>query len=390
MKRLLTFLLGLLPLGLLALFAADIFFAMIVPKKDGEFHVRDFGRLPVLLSGRIQPFDSVGRNALLQIRSTGDVPLEEVPSWKFWHHAQKLRSSEWLLEVMTRPQDANTRPIFLITHSDLLGELKLQDIGVDRSGLRYYTFNQLKPVLDEIMEQGRKANEVKSEQQTPFQKQVNKLANAVILYERLQLSLQPENAKNFAGDLASFESNLGPLRQAALSDDPDKFDNSILQQMAAPFRQFKLMADYAYPVIVPPLQPRAAGDQWQNAGASLLESIRSGQLHPAMTYLAAVATAYSLREADDFNRAVAAYQQWLKPNFEYELAKGRAEFYFNDAKPFLHAMIIYICAFLLACGAVLSYTMLPAVSESLRRSAFYLILLAGLVHTFGLVFRMVL
>ena len=32
----------------------------------------------------------------------------------------------------------------------------------------------------------------------------------------------------------------------------------------------------------------------------------------------------------------------------------------------------------------------PNLSESLRRSAFYLVILAGLVHTFGLVFRMVL
>jgi len=62
---------------------------VMLPKKDGEFHVREFGRLPVLLNGRVQPFDSVARNSLLQIRSTGDLPLEQVPSWKFWHHAKK-------------------------------------------------------------------------------------------------------------------------------------------------------------------------------------------------------------------------------------------------------------------------------------------------------------
>ena len=120
--------------------------AVMMPKKDGEYHVREFGRLPVLLNGRIQPFDSVARNSLLQIRSTGDVPLEEVPSWKFWHHPKKLKSTEWLLEVMTRPEVADTRPIFLIHHAELLGELKLQDKGVEKSGLRYYTFNELKPL----------------------------------------------------------------------------------------------------------------------------------------------------------------------------------------------------------------------------------------------------
>src|SRR5437868_10523974 len=145
-----------LPWFFVALFATEII-AVMLPKKDGEFHVRDFGRLPVLLSGRIQPFDSVARNSLLQIRSIGDVPLEEVPSWKFWHHPKKLKSTEWLLEVMARPEEADTRPIFLIHLPELLGELKLEDKGVEKSGLHYYTFEQLKPVLKVISEQSEQA-----------------------------------------------------------------------------------------------------------------------------------------------------------------------------------------------------------------------------------------
>ena len=59
-------------------------------------------------------------------------------------------------------------------------------------------------------------------------------------------------------------------------------------------------------------------------------------------------------------------------------------------KPFLHATIIYVFAFVLAGVSILSFTLTPNLAESFRRSAFYLILLAGLVHTFGLVFRMAL
>jgi len=87
--------LKLLPWLLVALFGAEII-AVLAPKKEGEFHTREFGRLPVLMNGRIQPFDSVARNSLLQIRSTADVPLEvvtnrlgrleEPSSWRFWHH----------------------------------------------------------------------------------------------------------------------------------------------------------------------------------------------------------------------------------------------------------------------------------------------------------------
>ncbi len=383
-------LLKLVPWFLVALFCGDIIGVML-PKKDGEYHVREFGQLPVLLNGRIQPFDSVARNALLQIRSTGDVPLEEVPSWKFWHHARKLRATEWLLEVVARPEVADTRPIFLIHHAELLGELKLQDQGVEKSGLRYYTYNELKPRLAEISDQARRAGEVKPADQTAFQKQVLKLANGLSLYQRLKLTLEPEGVSNFAQELADFRKALGPARVAAAASESGKdFNRQALQRIARPVEQFQLMAQLGYPLVVPPLDPTRERDNWQTMGASLVASGHSGEWHPAVTNFAAMATAYGQQNADAFNRAVATYGEWLTPNFERELRKGRAEFYFNSVKPFLHAMIIYLFAFLLAWGALLTFTLAPNLSEALRRSAFYLVILAGLVHTFGLVFRMVL
>ena len=76
----------------------------------------------------------------------------------------------------------------------MLGELKLQDQGIEKSGLRYYSFDELKPLLFEISEQARKAGDVKAGEQTAFQKQVLKLANALWLYQRLKVTLQPEGA----------------------------------------------------------------------------------------------------------------------------------------------------------------------------------------------------
>jgi cytochrome c-type biogenesis protein CcsB len=383
-------LLKLIPWFCVALFGAEIV-AVMMPKKEGEYHVREFGRLPVLLNGRIQPFDSVARNSLLQIRSTGDVPLEEVPSWKFWHHAKKLKSTEWLLEVMTRPEVADTRPIFLIHHAELLGELRLQDKGVEKSGLRYYTFNELQPLEKEINEQARKAGELKPEDQSTFQKQVSKLANAVALYQRLKLTLQPEGVDNFAQQLVEFQKNLPSAAAAAqASENGKEFDKVAIQKVAEPLREFQLMAQYGYVLTVPPLLPAEARNNWQTMGARLFDSGRSALLHPAVTNLAAISTAYRLQQPETFNRALANYQQWLTPKFDREQGKGRAEFYFNSVKPFLHAMIIYLCAFVVAWGALLTITVAPNLSESLRRSAFYLVILAGLVHTFGLVFRMVL
>jgi cytochrome c-type biogenesis protein CcsB len=103
-----------------------------------------------------------------------------------------------------------------------------------------------------------------------------------------------------------------------------------------------------------------------------------------------MATAFARGDAVEFNSAVAGYKGWLQPKFEREVSKGRAEFYFNEIKVFLHATIIYLFAFVLAGGALLTFGAWPNLSESLRRSSFYLIALAFVVHTFGLVFRMTL
>jgi cytochrome c-type biogenesis protein CcsB len=169
----------------------------------------------------------------------------------------------------------------------------------------------------------------------------------------------------------------------------EKVDATTLQQFANVAKQFEDMANFAYPLVVPPVNP-ADKDAWMNVGASVLASIPDGKVQPAVGYFARMATAYEQADVAEFNSAVAGYKTWLATSFSREAAKGRAEYYFNQIKVFLHATIIYLMAFLLACGALLTFGLAPKLSESMRRSAFYLIILAFVVHTFGLVFRMAL
>jgi ABC-type transport system involved in cytochrome c biogenesis permease subunit len=58
------------------------------------------------------------------------------------------------------------------------------------------------------------------------------------------------------------------------------------------------------------------------------------------------------------------------------------EFLFNRLQPFSQSMAIYVLAFLLACGSWLGWT------KPLNRAAFYLLLFALAIHTFGLFSRM--
>jgi ABC-type transport system involved in cytochrome c biogenesis permease subunit len=371
-----------LPWILLAVFAVEVLVALR-PKTESGFHTREFGKLPVLLNGRVQPLDSVARNSLLQIRSTQTVPLEEKKAWEFWKHPKKLTATEWLIEVMLRPDLADERRTFLIHHPDLLSELKLENKGVENSGLHYFSFNELEPVLDEIQKQGQRVNEIDPQLRKPFEKQVMKLHSGLILYRRLKNSLRPETSEDFGRELEAFRqavpSGVAAVKAQAVGKDYDKEAFERILEFLGPY---DMMARFAYPLIVPPSPNDNAPDHWVNAGVGLMETARTGELHPAMKYYAAMANAYRQGNPSDFNLAVEEYRSWLSQRFVSELNKGKREFFYSSFQPFYRAMLIYLVAFLLGCASWFNW------SEALRRSAFYLVVLAGIIHTAGLLARM--
>ena len=65
-----------IPLILVVVMAGWALSGLRQPPETG-FNTRGFGKLPVLMNGRFQPFDSVARNSLLQIRTKQTVVTEE-------------------------------------------------------------------------------------------------------------------------------------------------------------------------------------------------------------------------------------------------------------------------------------------------------------------------
>ena len=382
-------LLKVIPWLFLALFATEIA-AILVPKRERGFRLREFGSLPVLLNGRVQPFDSVGRNALLQIRSTADVPLEEKKSYEFWKHPKKLKATEWLMEVMMKPDAADTRPLFLIHHPDLLNEFDLRGKGKEKSGLFYFSFNDLTNCLEKIEKEGQQVMTVDSQVRNAYQKQVAKLHNALGLFRRLKNSLQPEGCQDFAKDLEEFKKSIpGGIAAVKAREAGQNYDKAVFETFTVLLSQYEYMSRVAYPLIVPPPHPETSRLPWHNLGQVLFEAgVHNGEIPPAVAWLARMATAYGEGNVTAFNASLAEYQQWLGANLPAELTKGRQEYYFNNLQAFLHAMIIYLFAFLLAKGAMLTVGFWPNASEALRRSATWLVILAWLVHTVGLIFRM--
>jgi ABC-type transport system involved in cytochrome c biogenesis permease subunit len=386
----------LVPWAILGLFLLYVAEAAFRPgRSPAGLDLAGFGRLPVLLNGRVQPFDSVARNSLLQIRSTATVPLEQKKTAKFWEHPRKLSSTEWLLEVMTMPEVADERKIFLVHHPELLGELDLKPRA--GSGLNYFSFKELTPKLAEIGKQAHRIDEVKAENRSSAERQLLKLQNALLIYQRLKNSLQPNDLLqaeaggrpihyDFPGSLARYQASLvAAIASEKARQQGQEFDTNALSVARQFVQPFEMVARAALPMVVPPAGPARSRDGWENIGASLLGSLRTGQVAPAVAHFGAISSAFAQGKPAAFNRAVADYRQWLGGHgLLPELGKGRYEFFYNQFQPFLKATAIYIAAFILGCGFWFNR------SNLLYRSAAVLLGLAFTLHTTGLLSRMIL
>ena len=369
-----------IPWILVAALAAWVIGSLFQPAETG-FHTREFGRLPVLMDGRFQPFDSVARNSLLQIRTKQTVPLD---------NGQTLSATEWLLEVLMKPEQADARKIFRIDNGEVLALLKLPE------NEKFYSFNQLRPEVDEIQKQAERIESVDASSRTVFETQLMKLFSEMNLYQRLEISLKPPGTDDFAAELAAFQKSIAPGAAAVKARDAgEKFDQDAFNNLIGFMSDYQTVARFALPSVIPPADSSLPRDDWENIGTNLMQTARSGAISPPAQFYATMVTAYRAGSPADFNQAVAAYRLWLGDRFAPQLNKAGQEFFFSTLQPFYKAMVIYVLALVLALlswfgGSVTVANKAPTLSASelLRRSAFYLIGLAWVIHTIGLVFRM--
>jgi ABC-type transport system involved in cytochrome c biogenesis permease subunit len=206
------------------------------------------------------------------------------------------------------------------------------------------------------------------------------LRNALVLYQRLKNSVQPEGAANFEAELQSFESAIpDAAREARQRETGASVDQAKLDAVAELIQRYQTLAEMAYVLTVPPPQPQG---EWHSIGESLVQSITKPKVDPVARMYAQIGDAYRGNNPSLFNQQVDRLAGVLAQEQPDASKRTSFEFLFNRVDPFSQSMVLYVLAFLMACGSWLGW------NRPLNRSAFYLLLLALAVHTFGLVSRM--
>jgi ABC-type transport system involved in cytochrome c biogenesis permease subunit len=352
---------------LVLIFAAAWVAASWLPPKitDDAFDLVTFGKVPALVGGRVKPLDTVARNSLLIIHGKETLRLP---------NGEEIGAMQWLVDVLFKPALADEYPVFVIQNSEVLGLF-----GWEQSDRKYFSFTELSPFLKQIDEQGDQADKLESVQRSAYQSAILNLRNALILCQRLKNSLRPEDAHDFSNELETYAAAIPPAAQAASQREKgEAFDKAKLDSVAAFVERYENLSSMTYLLAV----PSGEGLQWQSIAESLLLAVRTGEIHPVVKAYAQLGDAYHVGDQQTFNQQATRLRDWFAKEQAVATKRTSFEFLFNHVDPFTHSMVLYVLAFLVACGSWLGW------NRPLNRAAFYLLLLSLAVHTFGLASRM--
>ena len=349
-----------------------------------------FGKLPVLLDGRIQPIDSTARNAMQVIRhkSTGLYARNG-------GEVETIPAIEWLLELAAKPAVARTRPVFRIDNEETKDNLRLS------KDEKHFSVNDITAGnnFERLARESGRIRSKESSLRTPYEKSLKAVADSLLIYQRLAKSFRPQNSVDFDSELTQFET-IFPTGMAAVrahetdaehnEDDHQQFSGLIETLIDPSIRDGDRSGVMFWPRVIPPGKGSKAS--WQSLSANIFHSITNSaaassdwkiEFDTATKSYAGMVSAYAKGDAAGFNSTLADYHDVLKKNgHSTALSKTGKEFAFNNFDPFYKCEILYVLAFLLACGGWLTLAKWP------NQTAYYLIALAAVIHTSGLIFRM--
>ena len=204
----------------------------------------------MLVDGRIKPLDTVARTSLLVLQGRQRFVAPNGVS---------LQPVEWLLDVFFNPAVADDYQHLLIENPEVLALF-----GREQGNQKRFSFNELRGGLSELERQMRLADQVDEPVRTPFQREVGKLYQRVVLYQRLKASVNLEDSPDFFADLQRFQ-NLLPAGIAAVrakkAGQPySEQDYKAVTDFAS---RFQFMSDSGYLLLIPPAAGNADVNAWK-------------------------------------------------------------------------------------------------------------------------------
>ncbi len=363
-------------IGLLAIVALFVIKSLMPAKvstqERADFDLRSFGRLPVLEGGRIKPLDTVARNALVLFRGK-QTALDA--------DGHRLPAVQWFAMTVLADPAALDAKIFRVDDPGVLGLL-----GSTGEDVVHFSVRELQPHLSEISRQAQLAPE-NAQEQNRYQKAVIKLSNSIAVWNKLAATYVAPSPMQGIPPTALYQrfGQVAPAGMMALhsvqldagarTPEVDQFlaFAGIFQQIAEGPALRLIPAPSDAP------QPWKSA-QWNNLGVTLLETVRTNQVDPIAMGFAELATAWNTANPAAFNQAVAAIDAEYHRRISDSDGRVGFELFFNNFQPFYVSLVLYLISFLVVCVAWMGWPWL-------QRIAFHIMVIAAIIHTFGMAAR---
>ncbi len=267
--------------------------------------VEAFATLPVQDGGRIKPMESFARFKLIPLHGRAKHILEEPES--FWSRMRgdrgvKISATEWMLDVLVRPDIANDYPTFQVNNSAVLDQIGVKPHTNDDTGKVVrrdrYSYNELQPGRDRLAALREKYLKIDSKARTVVEQQIVDLGTNVSNYEGLTLLFKFAHMglQLDPNDLNAEE--VGADKKVSLSFLLENLDKIEVQ--TTPLQSAITTVDYymragSIVALFPPVDPKSQ-EQWKTPGH-------------------VIQLAYRLNEASEEDRALALKRLKLMENF---------------------------------------------------------------------------
>lgn len=339
----------LIPLAILLIFGGYLMGKAVVPEpKSNEMDLYKFGELPILYQGRSKPVDTLARNSL-RIISGKETFKDE--------NGKTQPAIKWFLDTVADPEASFKLKVFRIENPDLLQTLDLEK----REGFRY-SFEDFIEKLPELTRQANLARQAGKGQASLYQSRVLELEKKIGIVDLLIQSFSPP-----------------PIRPETARED-----------LMNALRRHRQLLQRNPPLAVPPGGEAEEENEWQTFSYAwtrdlVKASFSQGKENEATQAWTKILVDYSRGNVADFNKEVQDYQGWLKRNRadlpHTNLKKIDFEAFYNHFAPCYYSAILYLMAFVMVCFSFLFW------QRPLGRTAFWLIVLTFIVHTFALIAR---
>ncbi|NGX59053.1 MAG: Cytochrome c biogenesis protein CcsA [Chlamydiae bacterium] len=334
------------------------------------FSIKDLRQLPVQHQGRVKPLDTVARYSLLILHGSQSLKSK----------GKTIQPIEWLVDVLMNSDKAKNLKLIRIENSDLLGM-----IGENPKIRNYYSIVDLEPYFNSIYSQFSKAIMIDKKHQDHFQQAVVVLWHQIVTYLSLSNTLWIAGNKTPSHEILVFNWEIikKNLENNEKSEVELPFTSEYRNRLEWFKKRYQYLSDSAHFKVLFPRDNDGDQTKWYNLGEGLLARFHEESLHPGIILYAELMTAYQKNDASLFNKTLKDFLNIIKSQSSKLRLKINFELLYNDFQPFFVSSIIYLLVFILS---LLSSIVWP---QTLKKISFFLLLLGFIIHSFGLVSRMI-